>query len=198
MTISSISSTQSPSVSGLVATQHTHHKSALDASSATAVATPAGSSTANSQLASAIAAALTQLGLVSTPRTASIANDSATAAAGTYNAAVTSSAPLAPLPQQLKGSQQIQQYTNIASTFSSLAQALGSVSSSTPSTSGDSGSLATVFQNLWASLGSSSGTSTDVSRDAIPSLPTFLQTLARNLSESGVSGLRGVFVDTMA
>jgi hypothetical protein len=117
------------------------------------------------------------------------------AAVGSSNAVVIRG--LAPLPQQPSGSQQVQQYRNIASTFSNLAQALSSSSSSSSPTSNGASSLTTVFQNLWTSLSSSHGTSGDSSGNAMPSLQTFLQTLARNFSESGISGLRGVFVDTV-
>lgn len=116
---------------------------------------------------------------------------------GLVNAAATSSAPFASLSRQLQGSQQIQQYRNMASPFSNLAEALSSSSSTASSnSSGDSGFTA-VFQNLWTSLSSSAATSSDAARSTIPSLPSFLQTLARNFSESGISGLHGVFVDTV-
>jgi hypothetical protein len=187
MTISSISSTQSQPVSGLVSPRYTHHKKELNESTAAAlVASPGTSTTDANPLASAIAGALAQLGLTSAPGTTG--SDKATATGG---------AQLAALPQPLQGSQQVQQYRNIASTFSNLAQSLSSSSSSASPSSSGTGSLTTVFQNLWSSLGSSSETSTDSSNTTIPSLPLFLQTLARNFSESGVSGLRGVFVDTV-
>jgi hypothetical protein len=187
MNIPSISSTQSQSVSGLIALQHTHHKKALNESPAVALIAPVGSSTTDANpLASAIAAQLTQLGLTFTPN-----------GAGSNNTAASSSTLFAPLAQQPRAAQQVQQYTNVASTFSNLAQALNSSSSSTPSTSSGASSLSTVFQNLWTSLSSSSGTSVDSSDSAIPALPLFMQTLARNFSESGISGLRGVFVDTV-
>jgi hypothetical protein len=138
--------------------------------------------------------------------TASASSSDSGAQAGTAastaatSAAISSSNALvrgASLPQQSEGSQQVQQYRNIASTFSNLAQALSSSSSSASATSNGTSSLTTVFQNLWTSLSSSHGTSTDSSSNAMPSLQTFLQTLARNFSESGISGLRGVFVDTV-
>ena len=126
------------------------------------------------------------------------ASTAATSAAiSSSNALVRGDTPPASLPQQSEGSQQVQQYRNIASTFSNLAQALSSSSSSASATSNGTSSLTTVFQNLWTSLSSSHGTSTDSSSNAMPSLQTFLQTLARNFSESGISGLRGVFVDTV-
>jgi hypothetical protein len=192
MTISSISSTQSPSVSGVVAARYTHHKKELSGSTATALLAPVTPSTADvNPMASAIAGALTQLGLTSAPR-----------AAGSDDTTATGNAPLASLPQQPKAAQQVQQYKNNASTFSNLAQALNASSSSASSNASGTGNLTTVFQNLWTSLnsssGTSSGTSTESSDSGMPSLPLFLQTLARNFSESGVSGLRGVFVDTTA
>jgi hypothetical protein len=185
MSISSISSTQSPPVSGLVAPQFTHHKKAPNELKASALAAaPAASTTDAGPLASAIAGALAQLGL--TPSTADA--DNTVAASG---------ARLASLPQRPLGAQQVQQYKNIASTFSNLAQSLNASASSASSTASGNGSLTTVFQNLWTSLGSPPETSTDASNSTIPSLPLFLQTLARNFSESGVAGLRGVFVDTV-
>jgi hypothetical protein len=273
MSISSISSTQSQSVSGLVALQQTHHKKELNESTAPPIAATSFSTTYANQLGSAIAATLAQLGLTSALGTASTAaikpadalsrsadttstppdplstinalkslqaftaqlmaaaqqtadtdaastsnggnsvwaaavasateasstttTAAAPAATGSVNTVATSNAPLAPLPQQLKGSQQVQQYRNIASTFSNLAQALSSSSSSTSSTSSGASSLTTVFQNLWTSLSASSGISVDSSSNKVPSLPSFLQTLARNFSESGISGLHGMFVDTV-
>lgn len=166
MGVPSISSSQP--ISGFFAGHSGHPKT----SSPPAPAVSADSSTAE-PLASAIASALTQLGLIPSTNTPGD----------------TSYAPLSP---QQKASQPIQQYRNMASTFSHLAQAL---SASTSSTASGAGNLPTVLQGLWTSLGSSS---TDASRGSIPSLPSFLNTLARNLSESGVTGLRGVFVDTVA
>lgn len=185
MTISSISSTQSQPVSGVV---YTHHKKELNASTGAAlVAQPGTSTTDASSLASAIAGAMAQLGL--TPARGTTGSDSTNATSGTQ---------FAPLPQQPQASQQLQQYKNVASTYSNLAQSLSSSSSSASPTSSSTGSLTTVFENLWSSLGSSSETSADSTSSTIPSLPLFLQTLARNFNESGVSGLRGVFVDTVA
>lgn len=187
MSISSVSSTQSQSVSGLIAPQYPHHKREFNESTAPAVIASTDSSNQNaSLLASAVAAALTQLGLSSSPSTSSAA---VTAASNTT--------PLALLPQQPKASQQVQQYRDIASTYSNLAQALSSSVNGAPSTSSGTGNLTAVFQNLWTSLGASYGTSSDSSNGTIPSLPSFLQTLAHNLSESGISGLRGVFVDAV-
>jgi hypothetical protein len=260
MSISSISSTQSLPLSGVIASWPTHHKKGLYESTASALTAATGpSATSTNELASAVAAALMQLGLTPAPATAATAASAAvttpiaaasatdgsfrsadatgmtagsssvsnasqglpaffaqvlaaaqqtaetgaasplatTAPTSVNNAAATSTAPFASLPRQLQGPQQVQQYTNVASTVSSLGQALSSFSSNASSRAGGASSLTTVFQNLWASLGASSGTSAGVSSSAIPSLPSFLQTLARNFSESGISGLRGVFVDTV-
>jgi hypothetical protein len=133
------------------------------------------SSAAAEPLASAIASALTQLGLIPNG-----------------NTITTSDTSYASLPARQNATQPIQQYRSMASSFSNLAQAL---SASTSSGASGANSLPTVLQSLWTSLGSSSG---GASSGAMPSLPSFLNTLARNLSESGVSGLRGVFVDTVA
>jgi hypothetical protein len=185
MSTPSISGTQSPSVTGLVAGHYHHYKKEPgQAPSLPAVST---NTTTSEPLASAIAAALTQLGL--TPN----AN-----AAGVDSSTTTSGASSASLPQQQKVSSQIQQYKNMASTSSGLAQALNASTSSTSSTSSGTGSLTSVFQNLWSSLGSSSETATDASGSTMPSLQSFLKTLASNLSESGITGLHGVFVDTVA
>jgi hypothetical protein len=182
MTMPSISSTQS--VSGLYPVRHSHYKKELGP--ATPAATTTSPATAAEPLASAIAAALTQLGL--TPR----AN-----AAGSDNDATANSPSSAALPLQQKTSPQIQQYKSVAATSSSLAQALSASSSSAPSTASGTGSLTSVFQSLWTSLGSSSGAATDASSSTVPSLQSFLTGLAHNFSESGITGLRGVFVDTV-
>jgi hypothetical protein len=186
MTISSVGSTQSPALSGVVVLQRIHHKRAPNELATTIPASSTPSIDGANQLASAVAAALTQLGL--------------TSSANSISKAAAANTPLAPLPQQPKAAQQVEQYRNIASTFSNLAQALSTGSGSTSVTSNSSGSsgLTTVFQNLWTSLGASDGTSTDASTGTLPSLPSFLQTLAHNISESDISGLRGVFVDTLA
>ncbi len=187
MSVPNIGSTQPRSVSGLAAPLHLHHKRELDESTGAAlVASTDSSATSANPLASAIATSLTQLGLTFTP-----------GHANADNPAAASKKPLAPLPQQLKGSQQVQQYRNIAATFSNLAQAVSSSSSSTSAASSGASGLATVFQDLWSSLSASSGTSVDATSSTVPSLQSFVQTLARNFSESGISDLRGVFVDTI-
>lgn len=171
----SISNAPSPLVGGLVASRHGHARTPPP--SAPAVSTGA-SATAAEPLASAIAAALTQLGLIP-----DIHQASADAAASASN-----------LPPALASphAQQIQQYRNLTPAFSGLAQVLSDRSGHAPmATHG----LASTFQSLWTSLDASSG---DASSSTIPSLPSFLNALARKLSESGVTGLRGVFVDTVA
>lgn len=271
MSISNISSTQSQLLSGLAGSPRARHKKEPDASTAATFAVSTGSSYADANsLAPAMAAALTQLGLIAIPGTASTATsttaveaapatdasfrsaattddasstvnalkalqafiaqlsaaaqqaaDADTASSSTIGgnawaadthassaattstvatptgAAATSSMPLAALPRSPSGSQQIQQYRDIASPFSNLAQALRSSSVGTsPMSSGASG-LTSVFQNLWTSLSASSTPPIHSPGSATPSLQTFMQTLARNFSESGISGLRGVFVDTV-
>jgi hypothetical protein len=183
-----ISGTQSPSVSGLFVGHHGLYRKQLSPSPP-ALIVPTDTSAAE-PLASAIAAALTQLGL--TP---------ATGATASNNTVATGSAPSAPLPSQQKASPQIQQYKNMSATFSSLAQALNASTNGVPSSTDGTSSLTSAFQSLWKSMGASSGTATSASTDAssgsMPSLQSFLESLARQFSESGVSGLRGVFVDTV-
>lgn len=177
LSVPSISSSQP--ISGLFPSHSGHDRKSLPP----APAVVADSSTAAAEpLASAIASALTQLGLI----------PSANATSGASNTATTSDTPYASLTTRQNATQPIQQYRSMASSFSNLAQAL---SANTSSTASGGSSLPTVFQSLWTSLGASS---VDASSGAMPSLPSFLNTLARNLSESGVSGLRGVFVDTVA
>ncbi|GGA19743.1 hypothetical protein [Dyella nitratireducens] len=188
MSMPSISNTLPPSVSGRFAIHDSQYKKELRSSPASTPAVSTDSSAAAAEpMASAIAAALTQLGLVPTANVA-----------GSDNTATASDAAFASLPLQQKVSPQIQQYRNMASAFSGLAQALSDSSSSTPSAVNGAGNLTSVFQSLWTSLGSSSGMAPDASSGTMPSLPSFLGSLARNLSESGVTGLRGVFIDTVA
>jgi hypothetical protein len=182
MTMPSISSTQS--VSGLYPVRHSHYKKELNPATP---ATPAASTAAAEPLASAIAAALTQLGLA--PRNSAAESDNT----GTGN-----SSSSAALSLQQKTSPQIQQYKSVASTSSSLAQALSASSGGASSPASGTGSLTSVFQSLWTSLGSASGATSDSSSSNVPSLPSFLTSLAHNISESGITGLRGVFVDTVA
>jgi len=181
MTMPSISNAPSPLVGGLVASRHGHART--PPSSAPVVSTGA-SATAAEPLASAIAAALTQLGLIPDIHLAS--PDAATSANGVSPALD---------PPQAQAAQQIQRYRNLTPAFSGLAQMLSDRSGHAPTATHG---LASTFQSLWTSLGASSGLAVDASGNAIPSLPTFLNALARNLSESGVTGLRGVFVDTVA
>lgn len=181
MSIPSISGTQSPAVGGVFASRYNRYKAPPSSTPAVPTDSPAA---AAEPLASAIAAALTQLGL--TPGTHAASADS------------TRDTPLALDAPQQRTARQIQQYRNMTSSFSGLAQALSASSSHGSLASSEASGLTTVFQSLWTSLGSSSGAAADASSNGIPTLPSFLDTLARNLSESGVSGLRGVFVDTVA
>lgn len=173
VSVPGISSSQP--ISGVYPSHFGHDRKSLPP----APAVVADSSTAGAEpLASAIASALTQLGLIPTM----------SAAGGTVS---TGDASNTPLLQRQSATQPIEQYRSMVSSSSQLAQAL---SASTSSANGG-GNLPTVFQSLWTSLGASSN---DASSGSMPSLPSFLNTLARNLSESGVTGLRGVFVDTVA
>jgi hypothetical protein len=181
MSLSSIGSTSWQPASGALAPRLVHRHNPTGSAPAAAVITTSAADA--SALASAVVAALTQLGMVP--------------ASGANNTGSIGNAQTATVSQQLPGSKQVQQYRNIASTVSNLAQAMNASSSNALPTSNGAGSLTTVFQDLWSSLGSSSGTAADASGNSIPSLPSFLQTLARNFSESGVSGLRGAFVDTV-
>jgi len=190
VSISSLSGTPSQPLSGVIAPQYPHHKREFGAPPPASIAPAAPSAHSANQLATAVASALTQLGLT-TPSTVPVTSKVVTAAGGSDEADANSNTPLVLQPQ--KGLQQVQQYQNVASTFSNLAQALNYTSNGTLLTSSGSGNLTAVFEDLWSSLGASSGSS-----DTIPSLPSFLQTLAQNFSESGISGLRGVFVDTVA
>ncbi|RDS79226.1 hypothetical protein DWU98_18920 [Dyella monticola] len=113
----------------------------------------------------------------------------ATAPNGAHGADANAQAP--------KAQQQVQQYRNVASAFSNLAQALEANSYSTASAAGGSSNLTAVFKNLWTSLGASSEAPADASSTALPSLQSFTQTLAQNIGESGISGLRGLFVDAV-
>ncbi|HUA79877.1 MAG TPA: hypothetical protein VL997_05855 [Dyella sp.] len=186
MSLPIISSTQSPSVSGLFVSRYGHYKKdpSLPRPSIPAVSSD---SSAAEPLASAVAAALTQLGLIPYAGTT-----------GSDNTATESDAlsTLASLRQN--ASPPIQQYRNMALASSSLAQALSVSANGMSPTANGSGQLTTVFQNLWTSLGSSRGVTANTTSDGtMPSLPSFLDTLARHFSESGISGLRGVFVDTV-
>jgi hypothetical protein len=198
MSISSLGSTQSQPISGVIAPSYPHHKRAPNELVVPASIASSGSSTQGaSQMAAAVAAALAQLGLTATPGKASTATTAIAAANGT-DANAKGNTSFASQTQQPKASPQIQQYKSVAASFSNLAQALGASTYSASSTSNGSGQLTTVFQNLWASMGMPSATSADASSRSIPSLPSFLQALAQNVGEAGVSGLRGVFVDTVA
>ena len=139
------------------------------------------------RLASAIAAALAQLGLTfGAPM------------AGPDSGVATSEASSAPGPLSPAASEQIKQYKNVASTFSALAHALSANAGGMPCASSASGSLTPVFESLWKTLGASSGIAGGGAAGAMPSLQSFLETLARHINESGITGLRGMFIDTMA
>lgn len=199
MSVPSIGSTLPQSVNGLVVSRYTHPQRPLNEPRPAAVPTPAGppSDHAN-QLASAIAAALAQLGLTVTPSTTPATATAAIAARGASDAAAGGdSLPVSP-PLPPKTQHPLQQYKTVASTFSGLAQALESATYGIPSASSGAGNLSAVFHSLWTSLGASSDTPANASADATPTLQSFLQTLAQHFSESGVSGLRGMFVDTVA
>lgn len=182
MSILSISSTTTPSVSGRFAVHYGHYRKEVNQSPPTVVAD--SSAAAAEPLASAIAAALTQVGLISRPNSV-----------GSENTATATDSSFASLPLQQAASQQIQQYRSVASTSSNLAQALRA---SSGDASNGAGNLTTVLQSLWTSLGSSSDTASDSPGSTMPSLQSFSGALARSLSESGVTGLRGVFVDAVA
>lgn len=185
MGISNTSSTR-PYVAGdLVALRYAHHTTGRNEPKTADV--PASTSTSSdnaSHLAAAVAAALSQVGLTAAP-----APTTAMVATAPYGADTPSRAP--------KAQQQVQQYRNVASAFSNLAQALEANSASTASASGGSSNLTAVFKNLWTSMGASSSASADASSAALPSLQSFTQTLAQNIGESGISGLRGLFVDAV-
>jgi hypothetical protein len=195
MSISSVSSTQTQPIGGLSGLSYPHHRHPSSGSMAPA---STGSATQGaSQMAAAVAAAMAQLGLTAAPSSAA-ASTAAVAAGSGADANAKGNASFAAQAQQPKASPQIQQYKNVAASFSSLAQALrASTYSASPTTDG-SGHLTSMFQNLWTSMGMPATTSADASSDNSPSLPSFLQALAQNFGESGVSGLRGVFVDTVA
>ncbi|MBD8872964.1 hypothetical protein [Rhodanobacter sp. DHB23] len=176
MNVSSIYGTRWQSANGLVASGYAQQQKQPAGSQAAPAARSNLSAENAGQMAAAIAAAMTQLGLTAAP------GQPATGSATTQGDAS-------------PGSRQVRQYKDMAATFSSLARALDANAGGTPATASSSSGLTSVFQNLWATLGAASETSASAS---IPSLPTFLQSLASNFGESGISGLRGVFVDTVA
>ncbi|HTV85453.1 MAG TPA: hypothetical protein VME63_08605 [Dyella sp.] len=197
MSISSVSSTQSQPISGLVAPLYLHPKKVPGRSVTPAsIASTDVSTQGASQMAAAVAAALSQLGLTGMPGKASaVAATTVAAASGTDADARGNNAPAASQLQQQKASPQLQQYKNVAANFSNLAQALGSVAGGASPAANGSGNLTGVFQNLWTSMGVLPN---EVSSGTAPSLPAFLQALAQQIGESGIAGLRGVFVDTTA
>src|SRR5215469_18180844 len=131
MSISNIGSTQTPPIGGLLAPRHNHHKNPPGQPPAASKASTGSPTAAADSLASAVAAALTQLGL--TP--------------GSNSLAATNSRSPASLPQQSKAARQVQQYKDIASTNSNLSRALSSSTSSTSSNPSGAGDLTTVFQS---------------------------------------------------
>lgn len=174
MNVSSIYGTRWPSANGLASPGYTpQSKPPAEAQAAPAAKSNLSAESAG-QMAAAIAAAMSQLGL-----TASTGQPgTATAQGGT-----------AP------GSRQVRQYKDMAATFSSLARALDANATGTQTGTSPSSGLTSVFQNLWATLGTTPPTAASTT---LPSLPAFLQSLAGHFGESGIAGLRGVFVDTVA
>lgn len=187
MTTPSITTTQPQWVSGRLAVHYGQpNKGANQYPPPAPPVSADGSPAAAESLASAIAAALVQLGLTTKANGAG-ADTAATASSASFES-----------PVQQRATPQIQQYKNIASTLSGLAQALRASSGNSPATANGASNLTAVFQSLWTSLGASPNMAADASSDTMPSLQSFLEMLARNVSESGVTGLRGVFVDTVA
>jgi hypothetical protein len=184
MTISSIGSTQLRPLSEPTPPRHAFHKKGAN-ESATSHATAADSPNPNTDtFASAMAGAMTQLALLPAPGNVQ------------GNNGTTRNVPVAPQQSSPKASQQAQQYKDVASTFSDLTQSLDAYAAGT---SPASSAMSTVFENLRGSLSAASTPSmTSSEEDALPNLPSFLQAMAQNLSESGISGLRGMFVDTIA
>ncbi|MCP1373268.1 hypothetical protein [Dyella lutea] len=180
MGISSIYGTQRPSPGGLAALRRAQPGNASGTStSAPATAISRLPAADAGQWTAAIGAAMAQLGLAVSPGQAPAA---ATGTAWAQGDASTASR---------RGAQQVQQYRSIASTSSRLVQALQA------SASGASAGLTTALQGLWTSLGARPE-GAGPAHPAVPHLPTFLQSLASHVGESGISGLRGVFVDAVA
>lgn len=181
MSISSIPGTRLPSLGGLAALRRAQSKDASGTSApvpATAIShLPAADA---GQWTAAIGAAMAQLGLAASSGQAPAAATRTAWAQGDASAA------------SRRGAQQVQQYRSIASTSSRLVQALDA-SASGVSAAG----LTAALQGLWTSLGATPE-GAGSANPAVPHLPTFLQSLASHVGESGVSGLRGVFVDAVA
>lgn len=181
MSISSIHGTRLPSLGGLAALRRAQSKDASGTSASAPATTLSRLPAADAgQWAAAIGAAMAQLGLAVSPGQAPAA---ATGTAWAQGDASTASR---------RGAQQVQQYRSIASTSSRLVQAL-EASASGASAAG----LTTALQGLWTSLGAPPE-GAGPAHPAVPHLPTFLQSLASHVGESGISGLRGVFVDAVA
>ncbi|WP_017463363.1 hypothetical protein [Dyella ginsengisoli] len=182
MSISSIHGTRLPSLGGLAALRRAQSKDASGTSApvpATAIShLPAADA---GQWTAAIGAAMAQLGLAASSGQAPAAATRTAWAQGDASAA------------SRRGAQQVQQYRSIASTSSRLVQALDASASGVSTTSG----LTAALQGLWTSLGATPE-GDGSANPAVPHLPTFLRSLASHVGESGVSGLRGVFVDAVA
>lgn len=192
MSISSIHGARLQSPNGIAAATYAQQKSLAGDATAKAAATKPSLPAENAgQLAAAIASAMAQLGLATSPGPAT-GPTARNTASGTTMAA--GAAPRAILP----GSRQVRQYTELASTFSNLARALDSGAGNAPPGAGQTQGLAGVLQGLWTTLGAASGSAADTGQPAIPNLPAFVQSLARHFGESGIPHLRGVFVDTQA
>lgn len=182
MSISSIHGTRLPSLGGLAALRRAQSKDASGTSAPAHATTLSRLSAADAgQWAAAIGAAMAQLGLAVSPGQAPAA---ATGTAWAQGDASTASR---------RGAQQVQQYRSIASTSSRLVQALDASASGASAAAG----LTAALQGLWTSLGAPPE-GAGPAHPAVPHLPTFLQSLASHVGESGISGLRGVFVDAVA
>jgi ABC-type transporter Mla subunit MlaD len=198
MSISSVSGTPSPTTGGLVAFRYGHHPQAFVLPKAATSPTSADSSSGHAnQPASTVAATLTQLGLTPLPAGLSAALAAIPASDGSDETAAQDETSLASQSQPRQAQQQVQQYKDVAATFSDVTKALNANSSSASSLAGSSNPVSTVMQDLWSSLGASSATFSAATSSTVPNLPTFLQTMAQSLGESGISGLHGVFVDAV-
>jgi hypothetical protein len=184
------SSTASLPAGALVAARYAQHRGDARAPKPTAASVSATHDNPR-ELAAAIAAAFAQLGLSATP-VASRAAPAVITGERTGAGAAWLASP-APVAQR-----QLQQYRDVAARFSQLAQALDAGAARASSTANGPGQLAAVFQGMWSSLAATTEAAGEAAGDSMPSLPSFLQTLAQNLGESGISGLRGVFVDDVA
>ncbi len=181
MSVASVYGTRLPSAGGLAAPWRSPPTDAAGAPASThAKAISRGPAADAGQWTAAIAMAMAQLGLAGSPGRVPTGSPMALGDAS---------------PASRRAALQVQQYRSIASTSSRLVQALDAGASGAPSAAG----LTAALQGLWTSLGTASYASADGSGSlTAPHLPTFLQSLASHVGESGVSGLRGVFVDALA